>query len=332
MNLRVTRCEGAALELSWTWPDCEQRISLGAVMQALCLSLQDADQAMLVELYLEPSAGGHALMLEHRCSDLRCSLNGKWVLAGDAVKLQHGDVLDVGLCRFEVDMPEAVSEPAPPSVTYDDVDLSGLASKFERRSPDAAMLEKADDLDDLLASSWESQAELAVPDESAPAVGNPSEPEGTAQAHIVDANLLSEDSGLEHWHARYLRQLHSPHERPVGGQWVGMSSLSHGAGADAYDRLAMDALDGPDLATLLGQETHISAVLAQLSPHAERDILAAEKVDNVMHLFAPDNWSPQSVHSAMPGLTRQEHHVMYLDSAVLSVQTVQPSTNEKPQP
>lgn len=321
VRLHVSCFEAQAMQLSWSWPSAEDRTDVGSVLRALALPLQAHGQEHNVELSLVVRAGAQRVMLEHNCVDLRCSLNGRMLQAGERVELRHADVLDVGLCRLEVDMPQAALQ------AYEDVDLRDLAHGFDGHWQEALMLQKADRLDDLLQSSWEPKGQSAS-DEASGGVSLTDTPwHEHLQAQITDATDLSGEKGLEYWHERYLRHLQAPNDQQTLGEWVGPSSVKAVGHTDAYEQLLTQALEGPELATLLGQEEHINAVLAQLGTHDELALLAPDQTDNVMHLFAPDNWKPNDVHQTMPSLTRQEHHMVSLDSVLFSSES--PSNKRK---
>lgn len=337
----ITRFEGQALQLCWSWPQAPLQVDLGSILESLDLPLQPHEQERLVRFHREQGPQMLSLAMEHSCTQLRCSLNGQALAAGEWVYLHRGDVLEVGLCRLELDQAAPVHRPREP---LEDVDLTQLAPADSSRASVDKMLTPSDAFDDLLAATpWQSlQAQGMQPERAAgvaldakprsqplPMPGADSAVSGhsseSSQA-LSDGLMVPEhDDLLRQWHTQFLRRLQSPHDSLPQVKWVGVTRQHQGHQGDVWGRLLQDNAN-PDLSALLGQDAHISNVLAQLDDHGHSDWLDPPASVNVMHLFAPEGWTPAEASAQVPLLTRQEHHGMALDSALpLSDTTTRPS-------
>lgn len=132
-------------------------------------------------------------------------------------------------------------------------------------------------------------------------------PSGTA------ANTPGPDPDLQLMHglhAEYVQLMRDPY-----GYASTQTRHSHRLEpVDALDVLQSEEHDRDDVYDLLGESDAIGPVLAGLDPFGEHDILEPEPHVEVLRLFAPDELREQR--SAVPVLTRREHHVLSADSAL----------------
>lgn len=306
----VTRCEGLVLAQCWRWPEQEARVDLSRVLADLALQVADAQE--MLDCQLELTAHPMLIALRQSSQHLRCSLNGQAVEAGQLVLLQDGDVLEAGLCRFEIKPANWQAQPTTPSIDAW-TDLTQLAPTVPETvaAPDALddLLENTHRADESLAASRTPTAAPMV--RPATTVDDPS-----PQTDATGANNDAAQHSLQAWHALYLRRLESPQEAMGTDGWAGVATQQSHSTQDVLDMLMQQANEGPDLAALLGENAHISSVLAQLDAHGEKALLTPDEPVNVMHLFAPEGWQAPSMQGRVPLLNRQEHHGMALDSVL----------------
>lgn len=320
---RLTRCQGQALDLSWPWPDGQDRVCLSALLEDLALPLQPLADEAQVRFHRAWGLEASAVAVEHRCQELRCSLNGQWLPPQQLVWLQQGDVLDVGLYRLELDgrQPDA-DTPASPlacdpaaAAPLADLDLTRLADAPHRQGPPLLLPASA--------------APASLVDLLGRQDGQPAD--DPAIAAMTAAPARREDELLDQWHQRYLQRLQSPEAALRDDEdWAHLSLEEVTHRVDAFDQLKeADGAKSP-LAHLLGQNDSIEAVLSQLDAHGPVDLFAQGEPPNVLHLFAPAGWAAAQRHERLPSLTRLEHHGISLDSAVpLGTELRQPPPDEK---
>lgn len=325
----VTRCQGRELDMPWRWPDgCEQAL-LSTLLDDLRLPLQPSADETRVHLHRTPGALSGSVAVAHHCVELRCSVNGIQLAPRVMAWLQQGDVLDVGLYRLELRwelqggdvVPSQGSEGAFNEPTKDtrqasaaDVDLTLLAAglRADGVSPLLSHLAAPDGVEDLLGRPDWSSADSGEP--ALGATGAVPLPEAVSDALAPEQ---AEHALLNHWHARYMLRLRSPDAvlDDVEG-WAHLSPQDIADNADALEDLKARTDPTAELSSLLGHSTHIDTVLSQLDPHGPHDLFEHPEPQSVLHLFAPEGWTPAHQGGVLPSLTRLEHHGISLDSAL----------------
>lgn len=324
----VTRCEGEVLAQCWHWPTPQTQVSLARVL--VDLALQASDTQEMQHCMLELTAHPTLIALRQGSQRLRCSLNGQTVETGQLVLLQDGDVLEVGLCRFEIRPAHWRAQPQTQSQS-EALSVDAWAD-LTQLAPDAMKTDAPPDaLDDLLRNTQRADEWLAAERDAGRVstvvqVDEPGQERPGPSAPYAEAD--APQKLLQAWHALYLRRLESPQEAMAADGWAGVSTQQNHASSDVLDMLMQQAGDGPSLATLLGENAHISSVLAQLDAQGETDLLTPDAPVNVMHLFAPEGWQAPDTQGRVPLLNRQEHHGMALDS-VLPMPVAKASSEHK---
>lgn len=339
--LCITRWQGQAVQWPWVMPEGTEQTDLTRIWHDLALPLDPHPEAELCVFHGPSHAKDQAWAFEHRCEELRCSLNGRLVQHHQRVWLHVDDVLDIGLCRLALQSPPQLGA-APQNTTKaspDDLATWDLTTLDRGAKTDP--LKPADAFDDLLGSSaWqEDSAATEAASQKLPQTGpqtlpqqpptplallpgaeaaSPSAEWPVWQAKVIPDGLTepTQEQALEQWHALYIRRLQAPYENATQTAWLGMTEQRAGPRVDAMSSLMLQAEEGPNLSTLLGETEHISSVLSQLEEPKDPEWLAATESENVLQLFAPRNWQAPKSAADVPLLSRQEHHGMAIDSAV----------------
>lgn len=289
--LHILRLYGEALNLRWHWPESLPWVNLALVFEVLGLPVQEHTRQELERCTLWPATrAGELLSFSHECRTLRCSHNGETVPAGHRLWLQDDDWIEVGLCRWSIRTQRAVVIEPP---------IPATAAETHEGSAEGA------ELPPLV-------AELV-----AQATGE--ETDKTADQGLLEIDSINPLVG---WHDRYLHHLQFPHDSGHNMEWSVDGTAT--GGPYSRDRSLPDPLNslidryanGNSLGEMLGQSEDIGTVLNAMPSQETEDILRAPPVDNVLHLFAPDDWRAPNEQLMLPLLSRMEHHGVALDSAI----------------
>lgn len=298
-ELLVLQYRGLEVDFCWAWPPGESQVVLAQVLAAV-EGVEAAFVAQLQACSLQRvEAGVQAVwQLAHGSAELVCSVNGKALAAGSALRLAHGDEIELGLMRLLVAM--------QPSDAFVLTDLDTQPGPVAAR-PDAEREGLArSDFTDLIALE---------PQESVPAPAQQAQPRSSAEA------APSSQDPLAVLHARYLAKLRNPALAEAEDHWQDLVRAEQLRQGDPMQQWMQAAGASPGLDDLLGQQHSIASVLESLDALGGSDVLAPEPFDSVMHLFAPENLRAQEslqslVQHSLPGLSQREHHSMALDSAM----------------
>ena len=301
---------GQALDWQWDGSTAQTETPLSQVLQTLdSLSPAVRAQAHALQLQRHPGAQADTWWLYGAAGDWVCTLNGKALPRQQTLRLNDGDVIEIGFVRLQVKLQAAA---------FELVDLAlgeGLQQSREgSQKPD-------DDISDLISDSA-ADADFLSPVPS------------TDVADPAKNNLLADKASvdpLSSLHEAYLRRLRSPLYNDPQEHWQSIQRTERMQTQDPLQHLQKLAGADPGLSDLLGQSHNIEDTMASFDQLSAVDILAPEPFDSLMHLFAPDEFVPphpsqanaassaeraETMDALLPGLTRREHHSLSLDSAM----------------
>lgn len=326
MALLALEHHGQSCDAVWVWPQGAQSVGLHAVLQTMELEGVSTDAS-------EPDVRRHCMLqrvgtpaqpiwlLGNVSREVLCSVNLRTLSAGQQVRLAHGDLIEIGLTRFEVRLQSdgglADSRvPAESTPLLDGFELTDLAGEEDVFSQlhGMSLAPKRSDFHDLIAP----------------------EPQG-AKHHVQtlpEANLpvaadvvpVVEFDPLEALHAQYLRKLRDPSASDSLDLWTDVQRDAAAFERDPMQSLMDEAGTRSGLDDLLGQPQSIAVVLDSLQVLGSTDLLAPDPFDSVMRMFAPEDLRQPELDSlesivrkSLPDLTRREHHNMAVDSAMPSI-------------
>jgi hypothetical protein len=272
-----------ALELAGQKLDCEQLI-----------------EAELCRIDLQ----GRSWRLSNDSHSLACTLNAVRVPAGKNVPVSGGDVLEVGLLRFVVE----IAVPAENDVA--DFDLRDLAPTSTRAEDPFGALDidgarpqpAADPLAELL-GELPSVHRGAATGQAAPLPAMPA-------MHVTDGG--SADALFNDLYDGFVRAVRDPARLGDSTMWDSGHALSDDSGLKTFDDLTRDAVAAyPLVRDLLHGREKIDQTLDGFASLGSLS-LEAEKPHEVLRLFAPE--LAHSAKTAIPSLTRREHHALSPDS------------------
>ena len=320
---------GQALDWQWDGSTAQTEIPLSQVLQTLdSLSPAVRAQAHALQLQRHPGAQADTWWLYGAAGDWVCTLNGKALPRQQTLRLNDGDVIEIGFVRLQVKLQAAAALPlsassasghnAADKSAFELVDLAlgeGLQQSREGlQKPD-------DDISDLISDSA-ADADFLSPAPS------------TDVADPAKNNLLADKASIDplsSLHEAYLRRLRSPLYNDPQEHWQSIQRTERMQTQDPLQHLQKLAGADPGLSDLLGQSHNIEDTMASFDQLSAVDILAPEPFDSLMHLFAPDEFVPphpsqanaassaeraETMDALLPGLTRREHHSLSLDSAM----------------
>ena len=323
---------GQALDWHWDASDAPAQTPLSHVLQSMQgLSPTALAQAHALQLQRHPGASADTWWLYGAAGDWVCTLNGQALPVQQTLRLNDGDVLEIGFVRLQVRLQNAATltwaaDPArdrpavaPAPNAHNPFELTDLAwGDALHKTPEASQ-KPDDDISDLVSDSA-ANPDFQSPDPSAVAADS-------AQKSLL-ADKASADP-LSTLHEAYLRRLRSPFYNDPLEHWQSLQRSERMQTQDPLQHLQKLAGADPGLSDLLGQSHHIEDTMASFDPLSTVDILSPEPFDSLMHLFAPDGFvPPQAANTSdlsehadspdhlLPGLTRREHHSLSLDSAM----------------
>lgn len=283
--------------------------------------------------------GSHALV---------CTLNGVRILPSAAAAIAIGDVLELALLRFLVepatdampvapatritapsDVPGPVPDVLTPSIAdaveFDLCELAFPATpagtpRMARAGDDpfgvldidgAEALPAADPLAELLGEDPAPQRrrdrtvsttmESGASEDAAPILG------GQLSAARREEALFAK------LHEEFLRVARDPTQLAGRTDWEGLLTTG-GANAPSFEDLVQKGEPFPMVLDILKPRAPIDRVIEAFDPLGQPALLGIGDDKDVLHLFAPE-LARQAV-TAMPSLTRQEHHHLSPDSHI----------------
>ncbi|SCX68195.1 TagK domain-containing protein [Variovorax sp. EL159] len=280
-----------------------------------------------------------AWQLTNNSQTLMCVRNGERVRGGTAVSIAVGDTLELGLLRFVVTSKKgeaAHGRPAKPSTTPGRVPMDG-ASRIPTLELSAEHDPPSFDLRDLAVSTDDHASSESRTD----ALDDPFGVLGMASAKSrstadVLAELLGEipksasaplappaprafpeqghSAGLiDELHDEFVRVVQDPGQLAGRTDWDGF--LAFGAEpAPTLDELSKQAETYPLLRDILQPREGIDRIIDGFEPLARSAVLDTEQPEDVLSLFAPE--LARDTKTALPSLTRREHHALSPDSHI----------------
>lgn len=316
---------GQALDWQWDGSAAQAETPLSQVLQTLdALSPAVREHSHALQLQRQRGAVADTWWLYGAAGDWVCTLNGKALPLQQTVRLNDGDVIEIGFVRLQVKLQAAAALPVPASSAsgHNAADTSAFElvdlALGDGRQPSREGSQKPDDdISDLINDNTAEPA-MQTP-VAATVAANPTQTPLVADKASVDP--------LSSLHEAYLRRLRSPLYNDPLEHWQSIQRTERMQTQDPLQHLQKLAGADPGLSDLLGQSHLIADTMASFDNLSAVDILAPEPFDSLMHLFAPEEFvQAQATHNAdsvdtpmatlLPGLTRREHHSLSLDSAM----------------
>lgn len=342
IRLRLVRSHGDAVDLVLPVPP-EGR-GLADALELGGERLNDMQWRSANRCRIVPN--GDAWQLANESPTLVCTLNGIRVRASTSVALAAGDVLELALLRFLVEPatdamsaesvarvagPLAVHQPAseiPPNAIADAVefDLRDLAfpaqeTGAQRATPagddpfgvldidGAEALPAVNPLAELLG---EDPAPQRRRDRRAPESRDDGAPaDGTPILAGQPSAAMREDALFAGLHEEFVRVARDPTQLAGRTDWEGLLA-SGGATAPSFDELVRQGEPYPMVRDILEPRESIDQVIKDFDPLGRPTLLDVRDDEDILHLFAPE--LARKAVTAMPSLTRQEHHHLSPDS------------------
>jgi hypothetical protein len=297
LQLRLVRSHGNPANAALSVPATGATLAAAFELDGQKLDCEQLIEADLCRIDLQ----GRSWHLSNDSHSLACTLNGARVPAGKNTPIGAGDVLEVGLLRFVAEIAGPVEadgsafdlrDLAPASITAEDpfgaLDIDG-----------ARPLPFADPLAELLGE---------VPSVQRGAVKGQAAPLPAMQ--VMDGG--SADALFNDLHDGFVRAVRDPSRLGDSTMWDSGHALSDDSGLKTFDDLTRDAVAAyPLVRDLFHGREKIDQTLDGFSSLGSLS-LEAEKPEEVLRLFAPE--LAHSAKTAIPSLTRREHHALSPDS------------------
>lgn len=332
-RLQLRSCRGVATQAAVALDEAHA-VPLSTISSQSPVTVPDETQAALLQCRLEPVPGpaGTQWWLRNLGSTLRCTVNALVLDVGDALPLQDGDTIELGLLQIGFQAQPSRPAAAPPpaiDAAFRLTDLGQLAAPVHRQMlPPATMADPFDGIVDAFHARV--AGPLGAP--SLPATSAaPVEPAEPAPADAAASALSDTDGVMDGLHRQYLRLMQNPNDPQMAGRW-NAPAVPSGPRAPSFDELTRQA-QSRDLYDILGHTGAIDPILERLDTLSDRDILQPPETVDVLRLFAPVH-RPAS-EEALPGVTRRDHHRITADSAMhlqAGVATPAPSPDPAPAP
>lgn len=269
---------------------------------------------------------GKGWQLVNGSETMVCTVNGERILRLHASPLAVGDAVELGLLHFEVACEPGAPTPVPPvgpqaigiaivDADADAFDLRNLAVQEEgtnraRNDDPFGVLDiagaEARPMTDSLA---ECLGEAVTPPSSATralAVTHDA-PERSAEGPAATSVTLL----MEGLHAEYVRVVQDPAQLAGRADWEHLLAAD-GEPAPTLGDLRKEALPYSLLGDILRPRESIDQLLAGFAHLGPDTFFAGGDSADVLHLFAAD--LARSARTALPSLTRREHHDVSPDS------------------
>ena len=289
---------------------------------------------------------GEAWQLANESPTLVCTLNGVRVQAATSAAVAAGDMLELALLRFRVEsatdtlsaapaarvagpsaahpaVPEVLPSAIADAVEFDLRDLAFPAQETGAQRASAAgddpfgvldidgaeALPVANPLAELLG---EDPAPQRRRDRRAP---QPREDGAPADGAPILAGqpsaAMREDALFAGLHEEFVRVARDPTQLAGRTDWEGLLA-SGGATAPSFDELVRQGEPYPMVRDILQPRESIDQVIEDFDPLGRPTLLDVGDDKDILHLFAPE--LARKAVTAMPSLTRQEHHHLSPDS------------------
>lgn len=268
---------------------------------------------------------GRSWQLSNDSHSLACALNGARVPAGTNVSLADGDVLEVGLLRFVVEL-----ESADANATA--FDLRDLASppahgRHSGASDDpfgvldidgARPQPQSDPLADLLGESPTATRQTVAPASMhlLPVVTAPASRTAPDRA----------DALFDELHEGFVRAVRDPTRDAENAIWETSPALAGETALTTLEDMTRDAVTAyPLVRDMLQKPQTIGQILEGFDTLGRAQILDVDEPDEVLRLFAPE--LARGTQTSIPSLTRREHHALSPDSP-MPIESVRQANKE----
>ncbi|MDM0112101.1 TagK domain-containing protein [Variovorax sp. J22R133] len=331
LALRLTHSRGAERDAQMLVP--AGGVGMGAVLEFGGAPIPQGRASLCRILWNAPD---YCWQLLNGDASLVCSVNDVRVMVDRPVQIWPGDVIEVELLRFAVEIAHPSMGKAAQRSSL--AALEGLAAvdPATTASPKAASAEDDFDLCDLASlvmptrQEEESEDPFGVLDiegvDARPRIdalqgllGDAPAPAAAPVARpalqVVQSPPRPKPSSslFDELHDEFVRVVRDPTQLAGRTDWEGFLS-SDGEQAPTLDELSEQAESFPLLRDILLPREGIDRVIEDFDPLGTPDLMEPEKSEDVLHLFAPDIAGTARTH--VPSLTRQEHHALSPDSHV----------------
>jgi hypothetical protein len=271
--------------------------------------------------------------LSNQSHVLACTLNGERVPPGASIPIGHGDLLEIALLRWIVELDPADSgtmdldardpgQSAPPGKEQPDDgwrNAQPLDDLFGVLDIDGARPRpQADPLAELLG---EAPGAHRLPAKSATkeTLQKPESRRGRPQLDAAEALL-------DDLHQQFVRAVRDPARLAQGAMWEGSPAPVGERTSTTLETLSREAVAAyPMVRDMLQARETIDQVLGGFDHGGATPLLDVDAPEEVLRLFAPD--LAQSVR--IPSLTRREHHALSPDSP-MPIERLPPASDASP--
>lgn len=344
IRLRLVRSHGGAVDLALPVPP-EGR-GLADALELGGERLNDAQWRSANRCRIVPD--GDAWRLANESHTLVCTLNGVRVRASTSAAIAAGDVLELALLRFLVepatdampvapairmmgppDVPQAVPDASPHSIADAvEFDLRDLAFPAQhtgapRTSPagddpfgvldidGAEALPAANPLAELLGEDPAPQRRRDRRSPSPSSLGADAPADRTPILAGQPSAAMREEALFAGLHEEFVRVARDPTQLAGRTDWEGLLATG-GVNAPSFEELVRQGEPFPMVRDILEPREPIDRVIEDFDPLGRPTLLDMGDDEDILHLFAPE--LARKAVTAMPSLTRQEHHHLSPDS------------------
>jgi hypothetical protein len=343
LRLRLTHIGGEARSVAVRMP----AVGIGVADALAEAGIQPADaQWRLANLCrIRWSAAAQRWQLHNLSYTLMCALNGQRVAAAHPLYVAAGDVLELGLLRFVVELESGATAedatigvaraPAPgealPAISARGFDLRDLAVDAEDSGQVSSQV-------DAIAAAFAmlqiaGMQPLSTADVLSGLLGESRRPEARSEpaAHSQLSVAVVQGAGVslfDELHDEFVRVVRDP------DQLAGLVGWDHplvagGEPAPTLNQLQKQAEHFPLLRDILQPREGIDRIIEGFEALTRSRLLDPAAPEDVLGLFAPELVRDAS--ASLPSLTRREHHELSPDSHVrIGRPRVRPGEHEIP--
>ncbi|WP_157900191.1 TagK domain-containing protein [Rhodoferax koreensis] len=334
LRLKLTHSHGRSadgvLDLPATGTGLAQALALGGE-RLNAAQWEDAERCRIA--WQGPEEGWR---LSHGGRAMVCVLNGGRVAARASLPLAVGDVLELGWQRFDVQAaggaPTRIGRApgAASAATPEATRLPGCSARSEGTTFDLRDLASQPD---AAAGQGDPFGALGIPGAEQRPAGDPlaellgEAPRRTVSPRTPDQAPQTGQLGVfESLHEEFHCVVRDPAQLSGRADWddADVPSSDHATSIEELHRLAAAY---PLLRDILQRREHIDQTIRDFHPLARPTLLDIDEPEDVLRLFAPSQGD--GVSTAVPSLTRREHHDLSPDSH-LRLHAFQPEAKKEP--
>lgn len=260
---------------------------------------------------------------------LLCVRNGQRVPPACPVPLAAGDVLELGLLRFVVEPWNDLSVAHEPAIVADQADSAATPAEHTApsfdwhdlagRSQDSGVMGAQDGapIDPFAVLGIAGAQSRSTADVLSALLGESPPPERRAMPAVRAERSLTAPGGpealLDDLNDEFVRVVSDPAQLAGRTDWEGIFAID-GEPAPTLDELSKQAEPYPLLRDIVLPREGIDRIIDGFEPLDRSTLLDAPNTEDVLSLFAPE--LARDAQTALPSLTRREHHQLSPDSHV----------------